>query len=493
VDPRDGRVLAMVGGNNFRKSQFNLAVQGQRQPGSTFKPFVLATALEEGVAPGTTLVSKPVTLYLDGTYWPVHNYEGSYLGTIDLQQATIHSDNSVFGQLTKILGPGNVAHTAHRLGITSPLKPFLSIGLGGQAVNPLEMARAFSAFANGGFRIDGSLSKIRNHPRAILVVGGKKSTGLECGDRNVVGCNKPRERRVLRENTVDAENSILQRVLTQGTGLRAALAGRPAAGKTGTTENYGDAWFVGYTPQLVTAVWVGYPNKLVPMTTQFHGDPVAGGTFPAMIWKTFMDKALDLPAVPGGHEAKYFAPPPALSGPSERITLRDGKIELDNGRCRETATLEFFSDRVPAKRAACKPHEVDVPSVVGDSVRRALERLVAQPLTPSYIYKPAKAGQRLDVVLAQYPAHGTLSSYDKVMLVVPRALHGVVPDVVGLKLRKARKRLHAHHLTPFVIRFAKGKPGRVLRQTPHAGVAAAANMRILLVVGRSATAQATAG
>ncbi|TMC67282.1 MAG: penicillin-binding protein, partial [Chloroflexi bacterium] len=260
IDPRDGRVLAMVGGN-YRKSQFNLAVQGERQPGSSFKPFVLATALEEGVAPGSTFVSKPVTLYLDGTTWPVHNYEGAYLGTIDLQSATIHSDNSVFAQLTRLVGPGNVAKTARRLGIVSRLRPYLSIGLGGQAVDPLEMARAFSAFANGGFRVDGSLTG--NHPRAILAVGGKASTGLDCGDRRV-RCNKLVRKRALREETVAAENSILQRVLTEGTGVRAALPDRPAAGKTGTTENYGDAWFVGYTPQLVAAVWVGYPDKLIP-------------------------------------------------------------------------------------------------------------------------------------------------------------------------------------------------------------------------------------
>jgi membrane peptidoglycan carboxypeptidase len=423
----------------------------------------------------------------------VHNYEGSYLGTIDLQQATIHSDNSVFGQLTRLVGPSNVVHTSHKLGITSPLKPYLSIGLGAQAVNPLEMARAFSAFANGGFRIDGSLANIRNHPRAIVTVGRKNSKGLDCGDPHV-DCNAPRARRVLRENTVAAENSILQRVVTQGTGLRASLPGRPAAGKTGTTEDYGDAWFVGYTPQLVAAVWVGYPNKLVPMTTQFHGEPVAGGTFPALIWKSFMQQALESPAVPGGREVKYFDQPPVLYGPTERVVLREGKLERDNGLCRDTATLEFFPDRIPAGRAACKPNEVEVPSVVGDSVRHALQRLVAQPLTPSYVYKPAKAGQRLDLVLAQYPAHGTLSSYDKVILVVPRALHGIVPDVVGLKLRKARKKLRGQHLTPFVVRFAKGKPGRILRQTPHAGVAAAANMRISLVVGRPATrAAATAG
>jgi penicillin-binding protein 1A len=487
LDPNDGRVLAMVGGNNFRKSQFNLAVQGERQPGSSFKPFVLATALEGGVAPGSTLVSEPVTLYLDGTYWPVHNYEGSYLGTIDLQQATIHSDNSVFAQLTRLVGPSNVLHTAHRLGIVSPLKPYLSIGLGAQAVNPLEMARAFSAFANGGFRIDGSLSGNHlspNHPRAIMAVGGKSSTGLDCGDRHVQ-CNRPLSKRVLRRDTVTAENSILQRVVTQGTGLRAALPDRPAAGKTGTTENYGDAWFVGYTPQLVTAVWVGYPNKLVPMTTQFHGQPVAGGTYPAMIWKSFMQDALKNAAVPGGQEVQNFEQPPALYGPSERVVLRDNKLQLDNGRCRDTATLEFFYDRVPAKRAACKPNEVEVPSVVGDTVRLALQRLVAQPLTPSYVYKPAKPGQRLNVVLAQYPAHGTLSSYDRVMLVVPRAVHGVVPNVVGLKLRIARAKLQRATLAASVVRFAHGKPGRVVAQRPSAGVAAGRHMKVRLIVGKA--------
>ncbi len=484
LDPRDGRVLAMVGGRNYRKSQFNLAVQGERQPGSSFKPFVLATALEQGVSPGTRFVSRPITLFLDGTYWPVTNYEGSYLGSIDLQQATIHSDNSVYAQLTKVVGPNNVVHTAHRLGIASPLESFLSIGLGAQAVNPLEMARAFSAFANGGSRIDGSFRKIANHPRAILAVGGKKAKNLDCGDAHVV-CNIRRPRRVLDQDTVAIVNSLLQRVVTEGTGLRAALPDRPAAGKTGTTEDYGDAWFVGYTPQLVAAVWVGYPNKLVPMTTQFHGDPVAGGTYPAMIWKTFMQEALKRPAVSGGEEVESFPQPPALYGPSERVVLRDGKLQLDNGRCRSTITLEFRYGHVPAKRADCKPNEVDVPSVVGDSVRDALQRLVAQPLTPSYVYKPAKPGQRLGVVLAQYPAHGTLSSYDRVMLVVPRALHGVVPDVVGLKLPKARRRLSKLKLDGVVTRFAHGKPGRVVAQRPRAGVAAAANMKVRLVVGRT--------
>ena len=250
----------------------------------------------------------------------MHNYEGSYLGRIDLQQATIHSDNSVYAQLTKTVTPGGVARTARKLGITSPLKPYLSIGLGGQAVNPLEMARAYAAFANGGFRVDGSLDA-RNHPRAILAVGDKHATDVECGGAHV-HCNHIVKRDAPCARTPPRPSARSSSASSrQGTGTRAALPDRPAAGKTGTTENYGDAWFVGYTPQLVTAVWVGYPDKLVPMTTQFHGDPVAGGTYPALIWKTFMQTALKRPAVPDGREVRYFPTPPSFYGPTERVTL----------------------------------------------------------------------------------------------------------------------------------------------------------------------------
>jgi membrane carboxypeptidase/penicillin-binding protein PbpC len=141
INPSTGAVLAMYGGRSFHASQFNLAVQGERQPGSSFKPFVLATALKEGISPLSTFVSKPVSIFLGNKYWNVHNFEGEYLGPIDLVKATSASDNSVFAQLTKVVGPANVARTAHELGITSHLDGVFSIGLGTQAVNPLEMAR----------------------------------------------------------------------------------------------------------------------------------------------------------------------------------------------------------------------------------------------------------------------------------------------------------------------------------------------------------------
>ena len=156
IDPRDGSVKAMVGGNNYRKSQFNLAVQGVRQPGSAFKPFVLATALRQGISPATHFESKPQAINLGDKYWVVGNYGDQYLGSIDLEQATIESDNAVYAQLTQLVGSKNVAATAKRLGIRSKLDGYYAIGLGAEAVTPLELARAYATLAHGGRRVDAS-------------------------------------------------------------------------------------------------------------------------------------------------------------------------------------------------------------------------------------------------------------------------------------------------------------------------------------------------
>jgi penicillin-binding protein 1A len=160
---RHGRSPRDVRRRQLPQSQFNLAVQGERQPGSSFKPFVLATALKQGVSPATTFESKPVNIFIGDKYWPVHNYENDYIGSGDLVAATAVSDNSIFAQLTKLVGPANVARTAHQLGITRHLNPYFAIGLGADAVSPLEMARAFSTFANQGRRVDGSA--FGNRPR----------------------------------------------------------------------------------------------------------------------------------------------------------------------------------------------------------------------------------------------------------------------------------------------------------------------------------------
>ncbi len=469
INPSTGAVLAMYGGRSFHVSQFNLAVQGERQPGSSFKPFVLATALKEGISPLSTFVSKPVSIFLGNKYWNVHNYEGEYLGPIDLVKAISASDNSVFAQLTKVVGPSNVARTAHQVGITSPLDGVFSIGLGSQAVNPLEMARAYGTFANGGYNVSGKV--FTNKPRVIMTI--KNVNG------DVIYDNTPVRKRVLTGTDAALLTQLLQGVVTSGTGTAAALPDRPVAGKTGTTENYGDAWFVGYTPQLVTAVWVGYPKGLRPMLTEFHGGPVAGGTFPAAIWKSFMQPALKLL----GAQPEGFPAPPYLSATTKRVTYRDNRIELDNGRCRDVSLLVYFSGRGPGTTAACKRNEVDVPNVVGSRVEAARARLEAQPLTPQVVYEPATAGQRVGVVQRQFPKKGTLSSFGRVTLVLAKPLHGTVPKIVGLRWRKASAKLR-HLKLHVTLQSGRGKRGRVLAQYPRGGVAAAPGMKVTVTVGR---------
>jgi penicillin-binding protein 1A len=470
VDPRTGKVLAMIGGNSYHKSQFNLAVQGERQPGSSFKPFVLSTALKQGISPSSEFESGPVAIPLGDKVWYVHNYEGSDLGRISLATATEFSDNTVYAQLTQLVGPAAVARTARSLGITSPLKNYFAIGLGAEAVNPLEMARAFAAFANGGHRVDGAT--FGNHPRAISVV--RNQTG------QIVDDNLPVRRRALNADTAALVTSLLQSVVTGGTGKRAQLSdGRPVAGKTGTTENYGDAWFVGYTPQLVAAVWVGYPNTLRPMLTEFQGGPVAGGTYPALIWKSFMEKALPYLH----HEPADF---PSASVPysvSRLVVYRHGRLELDNGNCHSPKQLLYLPGRGPARTADCKVNEVDVPHVVGDTVEEANARLASMPLRPQYIYEPAKPRQPLGIVLRQYPAKGTLSSYQKVTLVLPKALHGIVPKVVGLRFARAKARLERFQLKWEVDGDPPGS-AVVIWQSPRGRTAATGGMVVRLAVRR---------
>jgi len=234
----------------------------------------------------------------------------------------------------------------------------------------------------------------------------------------------------------------------------------------------------GRAPQLVTAVWVGYPDNLRPMLTEFHGGPVAGGTFPALIWKAFMQSALkEIGAQPRG-----FTPPPPLSIEAHHVTYRNGRVELDNGQCRDTDYVVYFTGHAPAKTANCKRNEVEVPNVVGLHVQRARTRLTAQPLTPQVIYKPATPGEPVGVVLRQFPRTGTLGSYGRVTIVLAKALHGVVPKIVGLDVQSARIALAEHKLKVTVV-TAPGKAGRVLWQKPAGGAAAAPGMTVRIKVG----------
>jgi membrane peptidoglycan carboxypeptidase len=280
----------------------------------------------------------------------------------------------------------------------------------------------------------------------------------------------------------DALTSILQRVVTDGTGKRAALGDRPAAGKTGTTDNYGDAWFAGYTPQLAVAVWVGYPDELRPMLTEFGGKPVAGGTLPAQIWKSFMTAAaIQLETPP-----ERFPGTPYLPAQEKRIVWRDGAYRLDNGYCPGTRVVAYFVDRGPNTEAKCFANEVTVPLVIGKTVDVANEALAQKPLGSELIGVPTRAGKRPGYVVKQEPRNGFLSANGTVRLYVtrPDPRYGLLPNLVGSSVTVAKKRLRAIEARTSVT-YEEGPPGSVLEQTPLPGVAAGRGLKVNLLVGRA--------
>ncbi len=466
VDPRTGAVKAMFGGRNFRESQFNLATQAERQPGSAFKPIVLATAMRQGISPLTEIESKPVSIDAGDRIWTVTNYDHTYLGRVSLARALVSSDNSVYAQLTDLVGPKAIVETAHALGIRSPLDAYFSIGLGSVAVNPLEMTRAFATIANGGRRVDGSL--FGDRPRVVERVERIRAGRVE---ENVA---QPTQ--VLEEGEAELLTDILQDVVRVGTGRRAAVSGVTVAGKTGTTDNYGDAWFVGYTPELAVAVWVGYPDKLRPMTTEFGGRPVTGGTLPALIWKEFVQ------GVDEEDESAAFAQPPYLGAVPTWVVKRSGEWRLDNGYCRGSRLLVYFSGRAPEEAADCKPNEVQVPVVVGMTAESAVARLASQPLGAKLVFKPARTGRRPGVVVDQFPQRGGLSANDQVTLVVSKAVQGLVPNFVGSSLTDANRELERLDLRANVATVA-GPVGVIIRQSPRPGVAAGPGLTVRLMVG----------
>ena len=279
IENKTGAVKAMVGGGDYASSAFNLATNGHRQPGSAFKPFTLVRALADGVSPETTFVSEPRTFDLASGPFEVNNYDDNYYGVESLRTATTTSDNSVFAQLGLQVGTRRIARMARRMGIRTPISTNPAMTLGGlqEGVTPLEMAYAYSTIANNGMRRSGTLAPGKDGPVGVEWVKGQ---GRD--EENTV-VNK----RVFSPEVAALAQQMLEGVVSSGTG-KAAQIGEFAAGKTGTTENYGDAWFVGFNKELTVAVWVGYPDRLTPMQTEYHGEPVAGGTFPAEIWHDLM-------------------------------------------------------------------------------------------------------------------------------------------------------------------------------------------------------------
>ena len=315
VDPATGEIRALVGGTAAGRTGFNIAVQGARQPGSSFKAVTLTAALEAGHQPSEPVDgTAPCTLPLPPPQreWHVDNYDGEAGGVTTLADATAHSLNCAYARLVLALGPAKVVDMARRLGVDRRLDAVPSITLGAEAVSPMEMATVFATLAAEGVRHD-------THIVARVIDR----------DGNVLVDNSRPGRSVVEPEVARAVTGVLQGVISGGTGRQADI-GRPAAGKTGTAEDWHDAWFCGYVPQLATAVWMGSAAGEVPMIG-VQGINVAGGTFPAQIWKAFMTAATaalpPLPFTPADPARWAPVPPPpdATTTTSTTTTTKPGK------------------------------------------------------------------------------------------------------------------------------------------------------------------------
>ncbi len=472
VDPRTGEIKAMVGGKDFNQQQYNIAAQGGRQPGSAFKVFVLTAALSNGISLNKTYDSSPTTLeFPDGTKWKVTNADGTGRGEITLREATIRSVNVVYARVTRDVGPQRVVEFARAMGITSPLEPNPAIGIGGltYGVNPLEMASAFGTLANNG---------IRTPPICV--------TRVTDANGRVLVENYPEGKRVIREDVTAKVNEVLQQAVSSGTG-RAAIIGRPQAGKTGTTDNYADAWFCGYTPDLSCAVWVGYPQGLIPMTN-VHGITVFGGTFPAQIWKAFMGPALaDLPKTP-------FPGSGDMSGEDNNLVTVEicaDSLLLATPNCPNRIKRSFRRGEEPTEHCnlhgAPSPQMATVPDVVGMSSASATVALESAGfhVSISHEYGSAPAG----TVMSQSPAAGAQAAKGSTVSVVicdgPKPV-SVVPGVVGMTETAAVTAIQNAGFKPNVTYiFDPPHAGIVLSQHPGGGATAPPGSTVYVQVGKA--------
>jgi len=279
----EGAVLAMVGGVDYRTSQFNRATQAERQPGSAFKPFVYLAALENGFEPDSPVEDAPITA---GGYRP-DNYDGKYFGTVTLTQALAKSLNTATIRLLQAVGVDRLMDVAARLGFSGELRPELSTGLGAAEVTLLEMTNAYAIIANGGIAV---------RPYAVLSIRDGR-------DQLLYQHAELEYSRVFSGRDIKELDGMLAQVVAQGTGEAAQLSSVRAAGKTGTTQNYRDAWFLGYAGNLVTGIWMGNDDD-TPMRR------VTGGKYPARLWRDYMNEAIQV-------EVPKFTPEPPPFGETE--------------------------------------------------------------------------------------------------------------------------------------------------------------------------------
>jgi penicillin-binding protein 1A len=315
----DGVVRALVGGRNYAESQFNRAIAARRQPGSAFKPFVYLTALEHGLTPDTVREDKPISVQ----GWRPENFEHEYLGPVTLTQALANSLNTVSVRLTMEVGPAAVVRTAYRLGIESKLEPNASIALGTSEVSVIELVSAYATFANGGLAVAPHVvERIRSTDGKTLYTRSAQALG-----------------RIVDPRTIGMMNTMMRETLTNGTARRADLPGWLAAGKTGTSQDFRDAWFIGYTSRLVTGVWLGNDDNSPTKKA-------VGGGLPVEIWSRFMRTAhqgIAPSALPGLNDGGWFTPPAPVQAQAPRSSDETGAgAATERGNQRNSGGLDFW-------------------------------------------------------------------------------------------------------------------------------------------------------
>jgi membrane peptidoglycan carboxypeptidase len=411
----------------------------------------------------------------------VRNDTPQYNGWIPISTATTLSDNTVYAQLTMRVGPAAVRTIAHHMGITSPIDAIPSIGLGALriGVSPLEMAHAYATFANGGARIGGSV-EFRNVPAGQLADPSADPisiTKVIGANGKVIANNQPIVRQVItRENALEI-NAILESVIRYGTAKIIKGFPRPAFGKTGTTSGFVDAWFVGSTPQLATAVWVGYVKHPTPMLTQFNGTPVFGGTLPAIAWSHFEQKAL------AGQPVLSFEHPSPPSAVSVLVDTANGLRATPS--CPRARSEVIALDRVPSSFSRCSATIVTMPDLNGMypiNARRLVDR---SGLVPKLSTIPAGPGEIPGRVVAQVPGASEPAEVGRrVSIIVARkVLHVAVPKVLGKSEAQARSALCVAGLRPVVEHSSiVGQRGAVVLQSPNALVEAPRGSAVTLEV-----------
>jgi len=360
VDPRSGAIRAMLSGKDYRRDQLDLVWKGRRQVGSAFKPFTLVAALEDGVPPGKVYQSK--SPYCSPSWTSadhcVSNAEPGSGGYIDLWNATEESVNVVFAQLALDVGPERIVQAAHTMGITAPLEAVPSITLGTEEVSTLDMASAYSTLANDG---------VHCRPFAVARVIAPGGQALY---RHQDDCHRAIPAPIARQVT-----AMLTKVICCGTGTAAAIP-RPVAGKTGTAQDYTNVYFAGYTPQVTTAVWVGFPEGQIPMD-RYYGHSVYGGTLAAPIWHAFMARA-----TAGMPVESFPAPPPPKRGTIPHVVgLRSAEAQRKIERAKFTPIVKKIDSFQPAGAVLTQSPEGGVSAPLGGGVTIFVSNGTGKPVT----------------------------------------------------------------------------------------------------------------